>query len=84
MKRNAILTAGIALLALDVCLTAAQGQTGKWPTKPVRLITPFAAGGSVDVVARMLAAPLSEEYVQQFIVDSRGGATIGAELAALA
>ena len=75
---------GMLLLALGVSVSAAQAQTGKWPVKPVRVITPFAAGGSVDVVARMLAAPLSEEYGQQFIVDNRGGATIGAELAALA
>ena len=74
---------GIALLLLGVFLSAAQAQTGKWPEKPVRMITPFAAGGTVDIGARMIAAKLTEGFGQQFIVDNRGGAggTIGAELA---
>ena len=46
-----------------------------WPTKPVRLIAVFPAGGSVDQVARILAQQLSEQTGQSFIVENRGGAS---------
>ena len=76
----------LLLLALAATLPAAQAQTGKWPDKPVRMIVPFPAGGSTDIVARILAARLAEEFGQQFVVDNRGGAggAIGAEIAARA
>jgi len=71
----------LALVALVVPV-AAFGQA--WPTKPVRLISPFAAGGGTDAFARPLAAVLSQELGQQFIIDNRAGAggTIGADIAA--
>ncbi len=58
----------------------------KWPDKPVRVVVPFPAGGSTDIVARLVTPRLTEEYGQQFIVDNRGGAggTIGSEIAARA
>jgi tripartite-type tricarboxylate transporter receptor subunit TctC len=46
-----------------------------WPTKPVKVIAVFPAGGSVDQVARILAQQLSEQTGQSFIVDNRGGAS---------
>ena len=46
----------------------------KWPDRPVRIIVPFAAGGSTDVVARAFAAELSAEFGQQFFVENRAGA----------
>jgi tripartite-type tricarboxylate transporter receptor subunit TctC len=57
-----------------------------WPTKTVRLISPFAAGGGTDAFARPLAAQLSQQMGQQFIIDNRAGAggTIGADIAAKA
>jgi len=73
----------LALVALLVPL-AAFGQA--WPTKPVRLISPFAAGGGTDAFARPLAQVLSQNLGQQFIVDNRAGAggTLGADVAAKA
>ena len=60
----------------------ARGQD--YPVKPVRLIIPWAAGGSTDSIGRILAQKLSEYTGQQWIVDNRGGATgtIGTALAA--
>ena len=54
-----------------------------FPAKPVRIITPFPPGGSVDLVARLLAADLSKAWGQQGVVDNRAGASgnIGTELA---
>ncbi len=68
----------LALVALVVPVVAF-GQA--WPTKPVRLVSPFPAGGGTDAFARPLAAQLSQQLGQQFIIDNRGGAggTIGAD-----
>jgi len=74
----------LALVALFVPI-AASGQAA-WPNKPVRLISPFAAGGGTDAFARPLAQVLSQNLGQQFIVDNRAGAggTVGADIAAKA
>jgi tripartite-type tricarboxylate transporter receptor subunit TctC len=57
-----------------------------WPTKPVRLISPFAAGGGTDAFARPLAAQLTIQTGQNFFIENRAGAggTIGADVAAKA
>ncbi len=76
----------MALFAVVPVVRAQPAQSVTWPTKPVRVIVPFPAGGTTDVVARTFAPKLSEEYGQQFVVDNRGGAggAIGAEIAARA
>lgn len=68
-----------------VAATAAFGAE-RYPSKPVRLIVPFAAGGNVDIVTRVIARKLTENLGQQVVIDNRGGAggVIGTELAARA
>jgi tripartite-type tricarboxylate transporter receptor subunit TctC len=73
------------LVALIAGLQATQAQTSQdWPNRPVRLIVPFAAGGSTDVAARLIGNYLSRTAGQQFYVENRTGANgvIGMDAAA--
>jgi tripartite-type tricarboxylate transporter receptor subunit TctC len=72
------------LFLLPFSLIAGIVQAQNYPGKTVRLIVPFAAGGSTDVIARVLAPKLSEAWGQQVIVDNRpgGNTTIGTDIVA--
>ena len=74
------------LFLLSFSLIAGIAQAQSYPGKTVRLIVPFAAGGSTDVIARILAPKLTEAWGQQVIVDNRpgGNTTIATELVARA
>ncbi|HUP93595.1 MAG TPA: tripartite tricarboxylate transporter substrate binding protein [Burkholderiales bacterium] len=75
------------LIVFAACLAAAcAGHAQTYPSKPVRIVVPFAAGGALDVVGRIIGAKLSESWNRQVIIDNRLGAAgnIGAELVAKA
>src|SRR6195256_6369600 len=63
-----------AVLALILALASVGSANADYPDKPVRVIVPVAAGGGIDVMARMLAQKLSERLGQQFVVENRAGA----------
>lgn len=65
---------GAALAAMAGAAAPARASTG-WPTMPVRVIVPSAAGGPFDPIARFLAERLSGEYGQPFVVENKSGVT---------
>jgi tripartite-type tricarboxylate transporter receptor subunit TctC len=73
--------AALAILA-TACSHTAYAQ--QWPSRPVQVIVPFAAGGSTDVAARLVAQHLSQALGQQVVVENKTGAggNLGTELAA--
>ena len=74
------------LIALALAMVAGTAGAQTYPTKAVRLVVPFLAGGSTDIVGRTVAQKLSEMWGQQVFVDNRpgGGTTIGTDLVAKA
>ena len=83
MKRRNLLNA-TAAAASALMLPSAFGQTGPYPNRPIKLIVPYPAGISPDIVARLIGGKLSQALNQPVLVDNRPGAggMIGAESAA--
>ena len=86
LTRRRLLTAACisaaAVAVAGIHVAAAQG----FPTRPIRIVVPFPAGGTTDVVARLVAQRMTDSMGQTVIVDNRGGAggTIGADIVAKA
>src|SRR5712691_8816673 len=78
----------LALLAGLIAMGGAQAQSSdaRWPERPIRLIVPFTAGSSSDIVARIVAQKLAERLGQQLVVENRFGASgnVGTEATARA
>src|SRR3954471_17067298 len=77
---NLVRLASISLLIAGVAGLAAAADT--YPDRPLRIVAPYGAGGSYDIVSRTLGQKLSEQMGQQIVIDNRPGATgrIGMEL----
>jgi tripartite-type tricarboxylate transporter receptor subunit TctC len=86
--RSINMPSGVCALALALTLSIASAHTlaQAWPTHPVRLIVPYPAGGSGDIVARAVAQKMSDGLGQQVVVENRAGANgnIGTEAVAKA
>ncbi len=74
LKRRRFVS-GMAAIPAVVVVPALAQESRKWPTKPVKLLVGFPAGGGADSMARLVAQKLSERLGQQFIVENRPGAT---------
>lgn len=83
ISRAALAAAALTALGL-LAVPGASAQS--YPTKPIRMIVPFPAGGTTDVVARLVAQKMTESMGQPVLVENRGGAggSIGADLVAKA
>ena len=72
--------ASLVVAAAAVAAPALAHAQDPWPTKPVRMVVPFAPGGATDIAARLVAQKLTESLGKQVYIENRGGAngSIGA------
>ena len=86
MKRRDFLKLSAAAVASGAVSRRASAQAANWPTRPVKLIIPYAPGGASDIIGRPWADVLSQSFGQQFVIENRGGAAgmIGVEAASKA
>ena len=82
-RRNLLAVTAGGLLATSVPQSGANAQDA-WPNKPIKVIMPFGAGGSMDTLSRLLAPIVSESLGQQVVVENRPGATGTLAMAAVA
>ena len=86
MTRKSVTTTLMAVLHCSLFLTALPAQAQVYPSKPIRLIVPYAAGGATDIIGRAAAAEISKTIGQQVVIENRPGAggNLGAEMVARA
>ncbi|HSE00571.1 MAG TPA: tripartite tricarboxylate transporter substrate binding protein [Burkholderiales bacterium] len=83
MKSKYLIVAGLAAILLPGSQAFAQAKKDAYPSRPVRMIVPFAPGGASDTVGRIIQPAMADLLKQQVVVDNRGGAAgnIGVEVA---
>ncbi len=84
VTRRTLLAATAGGIAATAVPLAGASAADPWPTKPIKVIMPFGAGGSMDVLSRLLAPIVSESLGQQVVVENRPGATGTVTMAAVA
>ncbi|MDB5488333.1 MAG: tripartite tricarboxylate transporter substrate binding protein [Reyranella sp.] len=84
LTRRTLLAATAGGIAATAVPFAGASAADPWPTKPIKVIMPFGAGGSMDVLSRLLAPIVSESLGQQVVVENRPGATGAMTMAAVA
>jgi tripartite-type tricarboxylate transporter receptor subunit TctC len=74
----------ISVTTFSALLALPSFAQSTWPTRPVKIVVPFAAGGTTDILARAIAPELSKAFGQAFVIENRGGAggNIGADIVA--
>ena len=86
MSRKSLSAAAQALVVLSFCTMVVTADAQHYPTRPIRIIVAFPAGGGNDIIARFFSARLTPRLGQQIVIDNRGGASgiIGTEIVARA
>jgi tripartite-type tricarboxylate transporter receptor subunit TctC len=86
MRKSIALLARQFSVAVSLAVISSVGSAQSYPTKSIRMIVPFAAGGPTDVIARMVGQKVTESLGQAVVIDNRGGSggNIGADMVAKA
>src|SRR5213078_2898482 len=73
-KKENVMSRPLIALTIATALSVSHAQAQNWPTRPVTMVVPYAAGGPIDTIGRIMAQRLSEVLGQTVIVENIGGA----------